>query len=127
MRMRRVVFRSAVHLNGSRDALHLTDGRAWPAQLPGASLGYSIGRWIDTDGDGRYDKSSRIASASRRAMPRSCTTRSTVIDDALTRPWTVMRSYQRDPAVWEYVCSEGPAPASFLKDRFAILPKTALG
>ena len=32
-----------------------TDGRAWPAQLPGASVGYSIGRWIDTDGNGRYD------------------------------------------------------------------------
>ncbi len=31
----------------------------------------------------------------------------TVIDDALTRPWTVMRSYQRDSAVWgEYVCSK---------------------
>src|ERR1700747_737871 len=24
-----------------------TDGRAWPAQLPGTSVGYSIGKWID--------------------------------------------------------------------------------
>src|SRR5437763_1933039 len=32
-----------------------TDGRAWPAQLPGSSLGYSTGRWLDTDGNGHYD------------------------------------------------------------------------
>src|SRR5215470_5146120 len=25
------------------------------AGLPGASVGYSIGKWIDSDGDGRYD------------------------------------------------------------------------
>jgi len=30
----------------------------------------------------------------------------TTIDDALTRPWTIMRSYRRHPAVWdEYVCA----------------------
>ena len=111
-----------------------TDGRAWPAQLPGASLGYSIGRWIDTDGDGRYDTlevetrgingthvydsdgapfhpdnglivKERISLDKGNA--RILHDQITVIDDALTRPWTVMRSYQRDPAVWgEYVCSE---------------------
>src|SRR4029453_14816511 len=32
-----------------------TDGRDWPAQLKASSLGYSIGKWIDEDGDGRYD------------------------------------------------------------------------
>ena len=30
----------------------------------------------------------------------------TMMDDALTRPWTVTRSYRRNPAVWdEYVCA----------------------
>ena len=32
-----------------------TDGRDWPAELEPTFLGYSIGKWIDTDGDGRYD------------------------------------------------------------------------
>jgi hypothetical protein len=34
-----------------------TDGRDWPKddEAEPAYLGYSIGRWIDEDGDGRYD------------------------------------------------------------------------
>ena len=32
-----------------------TDGRAFPKDAPPTLGGYSIGRWIDEDGDGRYD------------------------------------------------------------------------
>src|SRR6202049_184620 len=32
-----------------------TDGRDWPKDAEPAYEGYSIGRWIDEDGDGRYD------------------------------------------------------------------------
>ena len=32
-----------------------TDGRDWPADPEPAFAGYSIGRWIDEDGDGKYD------------------------------------------------------------------------
>jgi hypothetical protein len=32
-----------------------TDGRDWPADVPLTFAGYSIGKWIDQDGDGRYD------------------------------------------------------------------------
>src|SRR5438105_9010316 len=32
-----------------------TDGRSWPEKLIPSYLGYSIGRWVDDDGDGRYD------------------------------------------------------------------------
>jgi hypothetical protein len=32
-----------------------TDGRAWPKNVEPAFVGYSIGQWIDDDGDGRYD------------------------------------------------------------------------
>src|SRR5712691_12717670 len=32
-----------------------TDGRDWPADMPLSYAGYSIGKWIDVDGDGRYD------------------------------------------------------------------------
>ena len=31
-----------------------TDGRDWPAEIEPSFLGYSIGRWIDEDGQGRY-------------------------------------------------------------------------
>jgi len=32
-----------------------TDGRDWPADAVPTYQGYSIGRWIDEDGDGVYD------------------------------------------------------------------------
>src|SRR5262245_53388291 len=32
-----------------------TDGRDWPEKIEHTYAGYSIGRWEDTDGDGRYD------------------------------------------------------------------------
>ena len=32
-----------------------TDGRDWPAEMEPTYQGYSIGKWIDEDGDGRYD------------------------------------------------------------------------
>jgi hypothetical protein len=97
-----------------------TDGRGWPAQLPGASLGYSIGRWIDTDGDGVYDvleaetrgfKGPRVYDASGlplhfdnqsvfkerfyldKADPKTIHDEVTVIDHALTRPWVVDKRY----------------------------------
>ena len=32
-----------------------TDGRDWPKERAADLRGYSIGKWIDEDGDGRYD------------------------------------------------------------------------
>ena len=32
-----------------------TDGRDWPQDLEPTYAGYSIGNWVDEDGDGRYD------------------------------------------------------------------------
>src|SRR5580704_18072493 len=32
-----------------------TDGRPWPKKLAAAFNGYSIGLWVDEDGNGRYD------------------------------------------------------------------------
>ena len=32
-----------------------TDGRDWPKDVDPTYQGYSIGKWIDEDGDGRYD------------------------------------------------------------------------
>ena len=111
-----------------------TDGRAWPAQLKSSSLGYSIGKWIDEDGDGRYDtleaetrglKHPHVYDSSGtpfhpderavvkerirldKANPNMLRNEITTIDNALTRPWTVTRSYRRERDYrWsEYVCA----------------------
>ena len=31
-----------------------TDGRSWPEEATPSFVGYSIGRWVDADADGRY-------------------------------------------------------------------------
>jgi len=115
-----------------------TDGRAFPTDEEPAFLGYSIGKWIDEDNDGKFDvlevetrnfKGPRSFDASGiplhadgqtvvkermyldktdKAMLRN---EITTTDNALTRPWTVMKTYRRDHAgkvLWfEYVCAEG--------------------
>lgn len=112
-----------------------TDGRAWPQSLLPSYLGYSIGQWVDADGDGRYDillvetrglKPNRVYDSSGipfhkdgqavireriyldKADANILRDEITTIDHALTRPWTVTRSYRRDPkAIWvETVCAE---------------------
>lgn len=99
-----------------------TDGRAWPADLEPSLLGYSIGKWIDSKGDGHFD----VLEVETRGFrgPRSFDDSGlplhednqtivrerifidkadsevahdevTVIDHALTRPWIVTKSYRR--------------------------------
>jgi hypothetical protein len=101
-------------------------------------VGYSIGRWIDEDGDGNYDvlevetrgfQGPRVYDASGlplhfdnqsifkerifldKADPKIIHDEVTVIDHALTRPWTVDKRYGHDPNSrpdWvEYICVEG--------------------
>jgi hypothetical protein len=115
-----------------------TDGRDWPEDDEPAFEGYSVGRWIDEDGDGRfdmlvvetrnfkgpraYDNSGLLLHDDNQSVikerifldtadPNILYDEITVIDHALTRPWTVMKSYRRDPSLrpeWhEDVCSEG--------------------
>ena len=112
-----------------------TDGRAWPRELSPSFNGYSIGQWIDEDGDGRLDglevetrgfKGPRTFEASGMPLHKDNQTvirerirldktdanllrlEATVIDTALTRPWTINRSYRRQAdAVWDFVdCAE---------------------
>jgi hypothetical protein len=112
-----------------------TDGRDWPAQLPHSSNGYSIGQWRDTGGDGRfdtlvietrglknphsYDSSGLPFHADDGAIirerlsidksdPEFMLNEVTVIDHALTRPWTVTRRYHHvaDSKWVEYFCAE---------------------
>jgi hypothetical protein len=113
-----------------------TDGRDWPKEVEPSFMGYSIGKWVDEDGDGRYDAllietrgvkgphtfdssglpfhpdneavfKERIYSD--KANPDILHNDITTIDHALTRPWTVTRNYRRERqrVVWtEYVCHE---------------------
>jgi hypothetical protein len=112
-----------------------TDGRAFPQDEEPAFQGYSIGAWLDTDGDGRFDtlevetrnfKGPRAYEASGlplhpdnlsvireriyldKADPDLLHDEITSIDHALTRPWTVMKTYRRDRReLWQdYNCSE---------------------
>jgi hypothetical protein len=104
-----------------------TDGRDWPTDLDPVPTyaGYSIGRWIDEDGDGIFDllevetrgpfKGPRAYDATGlplhfdnrsifkerifrdKADPNILHDEITTIDHALTRPWTVDKKYRRNP------------------------------
>jgi hypothetical protein len=127
-----------------------TDGRDWPKEIEPTYQGYSIGKWLDEDGDGRYDilevetrgpfKGPRVYDATGlplhsdnqsifkeriyldQADPNILHDEITVIDHALTRPWTVDKRYIRnaDPQpVWlEYVCNENNAQISVGKNNY---------
>jgi hypothetical protein len=105
-----------------------TDGRPWPDEIKPSFVGYSIGRWVDQDAQGRYGalevetrslKGPRSLDASGLPLDTDNQTivkerifldpanrdllhdQITTIDHAYTRPWTVVRSYNRDPdPVW---------------------------
>jgi hypothetical protein len=112
-----------------------TDGRAWPNDPEPTFAGYSIGRWIDADGDGRYDalevetrhmKGPRTLEGSGLPLHKDNQTmvkerifldktnpdilhdEITTIDHALTRPWTVTKKFRRErnPTWFENDCSE---------------------
>jgi hypothetical protein len=113
-----------------------TDGRDWPKDQDPTFTGYSIGKWIDESGSGRYDvlevetrnlRVPRIFDQTGipfhedgqavikeriyldKANPSIIRDEMTTTDNALTRPWTVMKSYTRLPRIiWsENNCTEG--------------------
>ena len=127
------------HIHDSRRIF--TDGRDWPQDVgqdvEPTFAGYSIGRWVDEDGNGRYDtlmvetrnlKGPRSYDSTGLPLHRDNQTvlkeriyldkadantlydDITVIDHALTRPWTITKKYLRDAKkypVWrETVCAE---------------------
>jgi hypothetical protein len=112
-----------------------TDGRNRPEIVEPAFAGYSTGKWIDEDGDGRYDVVEVETSHMKgprdfdvdglplhndnqtvikeriyldKANPDILRDEITTIDHALTRPWTVTKSYRRENnPIWnEYDCNE---------------------
>jgi hypothetical protein len=139
-------------LIGSNDHYRriFTDGRDWPEDIMATYQGYSIGRWIDEDGDGRYDvlevetrgpfKGPRAYDAS--GLPLHFDNQSifkeriyrdkadlnilhdelTVIDHALTRPWTVDKKYVLEPGThpdwFEFYCTEGNNQVAIGKENY---------
>jgi hypothetical protein len=110
------------HIHDNR-RIH-TDGRDFPADmaLDPQFSGYSIGKWIDEDGDGRYDtlvvetrglKGPRTYEATGipfhednqtiireriwldKSDPNMLHDEITTIDNALTQPWTVTKNFRR--------------------------------
>jgi len=99
-----------------------TDGRDFPKNREPTFAGYSIGKWLDTDGDGRYDAlevETRNIRGPRtwdqtgmpmaddnetvikerlyldKTNPDILHSEMTTTDNSLTRPWTVMKNYRR--------------------------------
>ncbi len=124
-----------------------TDGRTRPEEIEPAFAGYSIGKWIDQDGDGRYDvlevetthmkgprdfdvdgmplhKDNQSVIKERifldKANPDLLHDEITTIDHALTRPWTVMKSYKREKnPIWnEYDCNENNHHVAIAKENY---------
>ncbi len=112
-----------------------TDGRDWPEDPFPSYLGISIGKWLDTKGAGRFDaleiETRNISKGPRlyegtgipfaednqtivreklyldAKNPDILHNEITTIDNALTRPWTVSRFYEREfEPLAEYVCAE---------------------
>jgi hypothetical protein len=112
------------HIRDSRRRI-FTDGRAWSDDIRPSFDGYSIGKWIDTEGKGRFDTleaETRYFKGPRAFEPSGLPLHAdnetivqeriyldksdpdllhndmTVIDHALTRPWKVAKKYRREKA-----------------------------
>jgi hypothetical protein len=138
------------HVNDSYRRIY-TDGRDWPAEgeYEPTFAGYSIGRWIDRDGDGGYDmlevetryfKGPRVYDGT--GLPLHRDNRSivkeriyldkadrnllyneiTVIDNALTRPWSIVKKAGRVPnskPLWQTaVCAENNSMVRIGRDAY---------
>ena len=126
-----------------------TDGRDWPKETEPTFNGYSIGKWIDEDGDGRYDTlevETRDMKVPRtfdqtgisfhedgqgvikeriylsKSNPNILHNEMTTVDNALTRPWTVLKTYARLPtAIWpENNCTEGNSDVVVGKEHYLV-------
>jgi len=125
------------HIRDSRRRI-FTDGRAWAEDIRPSFDGYSIGKWLDTDHKSRFDTlevETRYFKGPRAFEPSGLPLHAdnqtvihermyldksdpdllhddmTIIDHALTRPWTVAKKYQRQKVefpIWpEDMCVEG--------------------
>jgi len=128
-----------------------TDGRDWPKNEDPSFAGYSIGKWIDTKGSGQYDllevetrnlKGPRVYDASGLPFHADNATvineriyldkadanllhdDITVMDHALTRPFSAAKKYSRSPdpqPVWlESQCADGNQHVRIGKENYYV-------
>src|SRR5450432_1248475 len=129
-----------------------TDGRPWPTEAEPTYQGYSIGKWIDVDGDGVYDvlevetrgpfKGPRAYDATGlplhfdnestfnerffvdKSNPAILHDVITVFDRALTRPWTIDKTYRHGtkkyPNWSRETCLEGTAYVTIGKEYYLV-------
>jgi hypothetical protein len=118
-----VITPDTTYIAGSDLRRVFTDGRPWPMDLEPTYQGFSMGQWLDEDGGGVYDvlevetrgpfKGPRVYDASGLPLhfdnestfkekifldkgdPNILHDVITVFDHALTRPWTVDKTYRR--------------------------------
>ena len=137
------------HINDNRRIF--TDGREWPVEIEPSFHGYSIGRWLDEDGDGHYNalevetrqfKGPRAYDTTglplhsdnqtivkeriyfNKADPNVFYDDVTTIDHALTKPWTVTKTYRRvddpQPEWLEMNCAENNVHIRLGKENYYI-------
>jgi hypothetical protein len=115
-----------------------TDGREWGGEIEPSYAGYSLGRWIDESGTGVYDllevetrgpfRGPRVFDPAGLPLafdnqsiikerihadplnPNLLHDEITVIDHALTRPWTVDKHYVRNPNDLRHIWAEYNCP-----------------
>jgi len=127
-----------------------TDGRDWPQEIDPTFAGYSIGHWLDRFGGGRYDtleietrgiKGPRAYDTSGlplhsdnetivrerlsldKSNPNLLLDEITTFDHALSRPWTVIKKYERDPDAksWiEETCPENNPHVRIQNDNYFV-------
>jgi hypothetical protein len=126
-----------------------TDGRTWPKDEEPTFAGYSVGKWIDENGDGRYDvleietrnlrgprtfdqtgipthEDNQTVVKERIYLDKSDANLlhvdMTTIDNALTRPWSASKSFRRQQKViWaENNCTENNIHVSVGKENYLI-------
>jgi len=110
------------HIHDSR-RIH-TDGREWPKEIKPTLVGYAIGKWLDTDGDGKFDtleietrgmRGPRAFDATGmplhadnktivkeriyldKSNPNVMLNDITTYDSSLTKPWAITKRYGRNP------------------------------
>jgi hypothetical protein len=135
-----------------------TDGSRFPDDLEPSFTGYSVGQWQDTDGGGRFDtlvietrgiKGPHTYDSSGipfhkdgeaivteklyadKADPNILHDEITTTDHALTRPWTVTRSYRRDdrqtrPEWLEIICKEDSGRVQIGDQSYKLSPEGLL-
>jgi hypothetical protein len=128
-----------------------TDGAPMPASEMPAFQGYSTGQWVDPDSSGRYQvleietgnfKGPRVMDSTGLPLAKDNMTmvherlyldrndrdllhdEITTIDHAFTRPWTVIKTYQRERnPVWaEYRCQPPNGTIFIGLDEYRVTP-----